>query len=158
MVCAWAGLGAYAGVSIGGRKAAPYDATVSGVTPDACSSFASDPAGLTKADTLPGNSPELRFAFQNDEFGRGPPQSSADNAEDPEVTASWPHLLLLFPESLRTSLRRKLSTLTGSTCHLLSLGGTWEMRQTFDLRLSPGPGSLPMNCTSKPIQSQGSSA
>ena len=145
-------------MSTGGRKAAPYDATVSGVTPDACSSFASDPAGLMKADTLPGNSPELRFAFQNDEFGRGPPQSSAENAEDPEVTASWPHLLLLFPKSLRTSLRRKLSTLTGSTCHLLSLGGTWEMRQTFDLRLSPGPGSLPMNCTSKPIQSQGSSA
>lgn len=82
----------------------------------------SDPAGRMKADTLPGNTPELRFGFQNDEFGRGPPQSSAENARDPEVTASQPQLLTAFPWKCLNFLLEK--TLY-SNWFCLSLTFTW---------------------------------
>lgn len=153
MVWAWDGLGAYAGMNTGERKAAPNDATESLVwrlTP-ALHLPVVWSCWLVKADTLPGKTPESRFDFQNDEFGRGPPQSSAENAGDPEVTVSRPQLLTAFPWKSPNFLLEKTLYSTGSACHLLSLGGTWEMRQTFDLRLCPEPGSFSINCSSKPI-------
>lgn len=109
-------------MNTGERKAVPYDATESLV-------WHLTPALLLPVvwscwahEGWPGNTPELRFGFQNDEFGRGPPQSSAENARDPEVTASQPQLLTAFPWKCLNFLLEK--TLY-SNWFCLSLTFTW---------------------------------